>query len=69
LRGNAEPSGKPAACALARSRAEKLPFPFRRKNGAHKIKKCEGNFSARQTAVIGGWRRASFQISLLGFMD
>ena len=39
-----EPSGKPAARASARSRAEKLSFPFRKKIGAHKIKNVKAIF-------------------------
>ncbi|MBU1870704.1 hypothetical protein KKF17_01060, partial [Patescibacteria group bacterium] len=41
----------------AEAEAEKLSFPFRRKNRRAQIKKCEENFSARQAAVIGGGRR------------
>jgi len=54
----------PATLASVRSRAEKLPFPFRRKKVRAKIKKCEGNFSARQAAALrrlaAGHRRFRF---------
>ena len=45
---------------IAQSRAEKLSFPFRRKNWWRaQNQNCKESFSARQAAVLGGWRRAS----------
>jgi len=47
----------PPRALSAEAEAEKFSFPFRKKMGGRKIKKCRENFSARQAAVLGGGRR------------